>query len=220
MLFDLLLACGLSIVVVFQKETISLILTAEQIVILFISAITLVFRESILTFSYIGRIQSALENAKKSSDYKEHSSIKSLGYEESIKTSSFVDLLAETSEDLNTYKKQTEKYKRAFNIFYMIVMCEVLLTTALYTTNYFHPDNFLPKFLYVAQYLTVLIWAFGVLLIERQKNKILRSLEQSNILAKYKTKIEEVHNQSKGLNEEISLLDKHLTPPHITKHII
>jgi cell division protein FtsB len=59
------------------------------------------------------------------------------------------------------------------------------------------------------QYLTVSIWAFGVLLIERQKNKILRSLEQSSILAKYKAKIEEVHNQSKGLSEEISLLDRH-----------
>lgn len=195
----------------YKKDDVAIILAAEQIIVLFISAITLVFRESILSFSYIGKIRSTLEKSEKTNDFYNHSKVQALSYNDVLKSSSFVDLMSETQSDLLIYEKKVERYKRFFNRFYLLMMLIVLLTTGLFSLNIFHPDNLFVKVMYVFQYGAVILWSISVLQIENQKNKILASFNNDNILHQYINKMHQVNDQAIGLSDEISLLNKNFT---------
>ena len=176
--------------------TFSVLLTLEQTLFVALSAILLVFHESIISYSVLSNLTTKLAKLKK-----EDMELKVLSYIDSRSSKKeYQDFLSQVESNIALYKIRVQNYKRAsYKIYAIFSFIGVLL---IFLVLFFGiQKHFLLSLAIYTQIILLLVWIVSAYQADKQKQNILNSLKTKEISKDIKTYIK--LNQEKSIEDSL-----------------
>jgi len=192
-MFLLSLACSLFGHIHINLAT---LLTLEQTLFVALSAILLVFHESIISYSALSSLFDKLSKLRK-----EDMQLKVFSYIDSKSSEKeYKDYLSQLESNISYYKSLVQEYKRASYLIYALFTL-IGVFIVLFSLMFALEKHFLLSLFLYMQIFLFLLWIVSAFHSERQKQKVLQSLKTNQIAKDIKEYIKK--NEEKSIENSL-----------------